>query len=199
MAAPSIFLVRHGKTHKDLHKRYLGWTDVPLSEEGRDQALALGRAFSSFHFAQIVSSDLARASTTAEIIARMQKGAVRTNLGLREINLGAWEGLAFSEIRERFPEEFNRRGRDLTGYRPPGGENFRDLAHRVVPIFQELVSQAEGPLLLVSHIGVIRVILAQVLGLPLENIFRIDHDYGAYSLIQARDSGLRLISHNLKP
>ncbi len=116
----------------------------------------------------------------------------------REIALGAFEGLSPAQARDRFPEEFRRRGEDFAGFRPPGGESFADLAARVAPAFGRLAAGAAGPLLLVGHAGVHRVLLCGLLGLPLKNLFRLPQDHaGLTRLVPDGAGGWRLAWLNL--
>jgi probable phosphoglycerate mutase len=117
--------------------------------------------------------------------------------GLREINLGAWEGLAVSDVQRRFPEAYEARGAHLAGFRPPGGESFTDLQKRVVPVFEGILCGPGSPVLVVGHAGVNRVILCHVLGMPLENLFRIEQPYGAMSIITPGGGPLKVRSLGL--
>jgi alpha-ribazole phosphatase len=143
-------------------------------------------------FDSIYSSDLQRCLATAEIIVEEARSTrepgdlqVRPDPRLREIDAGLWEGLAFEEAAARYPREFDERELDLTGYRFPGGESFRDLRERVVPAFWEIVEEAGANVLVVAHQGVNRVLLCELLGLPFEELFSIRQVYGCVNVISA--------------
>ncbi|MFA7406118.1 MAG: histidine phosphatase family protein, partial [Pelobacteraceae bacterium] len=104
--------------------------------------------------------------------------------GLREIDLGGWDGVPISEVRQRFPNEYERRGANLIGYRPPGGESFADLSARVLPVFENTVSIAGNNLLIVGHAGVNRVLLCHLLGIPPANLFRLEQEYGCLNIMR---------------
>ena len=89
-----------------------------------------------------------------------------------------------SEVRRLFPQEYDRRGADLAGYRPAGGESFADLSARVLPAFEEVVQQSGENLLIVGHAGVNRVILCHLLGMPLANLFRLEQEYGCLNILE---------------
>jgi broad specificity phosphatase PhoE len=193
-----IFLLRHGATRADGHRRFIGQTDLPLSPLGRRQALAWRRWFAGRWLARVYTSDLRRAWDTARIVAG--RGPFPEALpALREIHLGEWEGQAMEAVRHRFPMEFQRRGADLAGFRPPGGESFGDLQARVWPAFQRLSAQNPGDLLIVAHAGVIRVLVCRLLGMPLEHLFRLQQDTGALTILQRRKGGFRLQALNRPP
>jgi broad specificity phosphatase PhoE len=138
------------------------------------------------------SSDLRRCLETAGIIASAgarpveAKGALRicAHEELREIDAGLWEGLTFEEARERYPREWAERERDLVGYRFPGGESFRGLRGRVLPVFARIAKGGGKNVLVVTHRGPMRVILCESLGLPLERVFSLAVDYGSVEILK---------------
>ena len=198
MMQGDIYLVRHGHLDRGPERRYVGQMDYPLSSLGVTQAEHLRDVFSGIEFQRIVASDLKRTMTTAEIIAQRQEVPVEAHFGFREIRLGAWEGQLIDEIKSQQPEEYERRGLDLAGHRPPDGENFYDLSERVVPAFRQFIEANQGPLLIVTHVGVIRVILCHVLEMPLKNLFALYHDYGAYTLLKNDKTQIQLMQYNCR-
>jgi broad specificity phosphatase PhoE len=98
----------------------------------------------------------------------------------------------FEEVRERYPEEFEKRGRDMVHYRPPGGESFLDCTARVIPVFFNILHATRGNVLIVAHAGVNRIILCQVLGVSLAKLFDIDQGYGCVNVIRYRDGSFML-------
>jgi len=108
------------------------------------------------------------------------------------LNMGAWEGENLFEIRAKYPKEFKERGEDIANYRPPLGENFADCAQRVIRVFESLTKSEESTILIVGHAGVNRVILCRVLGIPLDNLFRLEQSYGCVNLICQQGSEYRL-------
>jgi probable phosphoglycerate mutase len=133
--------MRHGETDGDGVKRYLGQTDLPLSRRGRMQAEAWGRYFRRIPLAAIVSSDLTRARESAAIIAGQGETPLKVKTGLREISLGSWENMAFSEVQEKAQGEFRKRGAAIDTHRPPGGESFLDLQQRAVSVFYSIMAE----------------------------------------------------------
>ncbi len=121
-----IYLVRHGLIVLASGKEYIGQNEVPLSEEGVEQAWALRKWLEPVHFDYAFSSDLSRTERTCRIIAGDRVKSIEVIPALREIDLGDWEGFTFREIEQRFPEDYAARGRDLENWRPPGGESFAD-------------------------------------------------------------------------
>lgn len=194
-----ILLLRHGDIETaGKEKRFIGQIDLPLSEVGKKQARYWQSCLAGASLGTIIASDLSRCRETARIVAA-DGYEIETAPGLREIDLGQWDNLAVSEIKRRWPDAYRRRGQDMAGFRPPGGERFLDLKNRVVPAFESAVGRTARPLLIVTHAGVIRMILCHILGMPVENLFRIALGYGALTLVDGQANGYRIQALNLPP
>jgi broad specificity phosphatase PhoE len=164
-----LILVRHGETEGESSIRYYGRTDVPLSRLGRAQMERVRAALAGRRFVAVYTSTLSRASEAARIVSDAAGGTVPTPMriaGFDEVDFGEWEGLTVEEIQERYPQLYTEwaahRGGDFTY---PGGESTRAFRERVAQALQEVLAQApSGELLFVLHKGVIRCILAELLG-----------------------------------
>lgn len=158
-----FFLIRHGQIRQHKEKIFLGQTDVPLSEEGREQASEAGKVLAGFCPAtdRIYSSDLLRASESAAWIQR-ETGldCIIEEKGLREMNLGPWDGKFISEVKKQFPQEYEKRGKHLMIYKMGhGSENFFDLQYRVIKTISKILEKDENKdVILVAHSGVLRAI-----------------------------------------
>jgi broad specificity phosphatase PhoE len=195
-----VFLLRHGAIQSPGEgRRYIGWQDHALSDIGRQQARKWADYFSGVMLDGIYCSDLIRCLETARIIATRLALEPRKRPELREVRLGEWEGRRFDAVRGEDPQEFQRRGEYIADHRPPGGESFCDLQHRVWPVFKELASGRPRTVLVVTHAGVIRVLLCRLLGVPLNNLFRIGSDYGTLSIIDIGSRGYSVRATNLPP
>jgi alpha-ribazole phosphatase len=194
----AIYLMRHGDSRQDQVKRYIGQADVLLNDIGRTQASYWHKALAEIPLERIFCSDLSRSLETARIIADDRSESIQPLQKLREINLGAWDGLSFDEVKNLYPTEFERRGADLATYRTPGGECFADVAARVVPLFMEIARASTGNLLIVGHSGVNQVILCHILGMPLANLCLLRQDYGCMNIIECCKSGMRLRRMNMR-
>ena len=182
--ATRLLLVRHAETDEAMRGRCYGRLDVGLSKEGRRQARALGAALEAQSLAAVYSSPLVRALDTARAIAAPHGHEPRTVDELREIDFGALEGLAYDEIRDERPELFREWMARPTSVRFPGGEAFADLRARVLPAIAEIRRRHEGEVVaLVAHGGVVRVTLADALGLGDGAVFRLGQSYGGLSVV----------------
>jgi probable phosphoglycerate mutase len=193
-----IYLIRHGETltNNPQKKRYIGQLDIPLSNKGIGQAQRLAEVLGRLPIVKVYASNLTRSLQTAEFIAASLclKPEIISNLA--EINLGRWEGLLFEEVRCRYPEEYIRRGQNILHHRPPGGESFAECRQRVLAAYHQIATEVAGPILVVAHAGVNRLILCDILGMQPENLFMIEQNYGCLNMIRRTNSGDRIILIN---
>ena len=178
----SVRLMRHGALSTDPKRRFTGQRDIPLSEAGRRQAAGWRYRLADIPFAAVVSSDLSRCMDTARIVRGERDIPLVAEPALREISLGAWEGLNPTEVEQRFPGAYAARGADLAHFRPEGGESFADLATRVLTAFDVLTRRYTAPVLVVAHAGVNRIILARAMALPLHRLLDIPQPYACCTL-----------------
>jgi alpha-ribazole phosphatase len=195
-----ILLLRHGQILEPKGgRRFVGQTDLSLTDTGRRQAQYWRECLAEVPLAAVISSDLSRCMQTARIVADGRGMQITALADLREIQLGQWDGLTFRLVREKWPDAFQERGKAVARFRPPAGESFLDLQKRVVPAFEQAVDQSGQCLLIVAHAGVIRVVLCHILGMPVDHLFRIGQAYGALNLIDRQAGGYRLHALNLLP
>jgi broad specificity phosphatase PhoE len=153
MLSARLILVRHGQSTYNAQLRLQGQADPPLSETGREEARALAGALPPF--AQVVTSDLVRASETAALLG--YPDTVRDSRW-REIDIGEWQGRSLADFGDE--SERSWRGGPIT---PPGGESWLEFQARVGGAVDELVA-AGGTWLVVCHGGVVRAALSHVTG-----------------------------------
>lgn len=194
----TIYLLRHGAIESQAGgKRYVGQKDVALSEVGLQQAQGWADYFAAIDLEEIICSDLTRCLETARMIGDRCALTPRPMTELREISMGSWEGLCFDVIKTGSPQAFKARGERIADHRPPGGESFRDLQHRVWPVFEDAARQVRGKALIVTHAGVIRVLVCRLLGMPLDNLFRVRLAYGALNIIEIQQESFYIQALNL--
>ena len=175
-----ILLTRHGETEWNALGRLQGHTDIPLNAVGRDQARALAAGFADAGIAAVWSSDLARARETAEIVAAaLDLAAPIADPELRERQFGVFEGLTRHECATHHPEAWQA-WQAQTGS-PPGGEPRAAAIARLARALGRIAATGGGPALVVSHGGVMRLWLMELLGpaVPLignGTTYLVDHD-----------------------
>ena len=157
-----LWLIRHGATEWNVHKRAQGQADIALVDRGRDQAKEVAVALSAFSLDAIYSSDLVRSVDTARAIAEEQGLEVVTDPAFREIDQGEWTGLEVDEIQRRWPDLWGA-ARHYSAR--PGGETPRQVRERALGgIARVLEKHPDGSVAIVSHGGTIRWIVAEALG-----------------------------------
>lgn len=172
--------------HADLAREgcFLGQLDVRLGERGRRQLREVAQKLSPHRIEAVYSSDLLRARFTAEAAARAGEMHVETRPGFREMHFGVWQGLSWEQIEKRFPRLARRWLEEFPHGSIPGAEPFSEFRKRVRWELRYVIGKHPGGcVLVVTHAGVIRSILAQALGVRERNLFRMAQDYCGLSVI----------------
>ncbi|MFE3368917.1 bifunctional RNase H/acid phosphatase [Streptomyces sp. NPDC059164] len=177
-APATLLLLRHGETALTPEKRFSGsgGTDPELSAVGRGQAERAAEHFAALGTVQeIVSSPLRRCRETAAVVAARLGLGVRIDEGLRETDFGAWEGLTFAEVRERYADDLTAWLASPDTAPTGGGESFSEVADRVAATRDRLVARSAGrTVLLVTHVTPIKTFVRLALGAPPEALFRME-------------------------
>lgn len=184
-----LLLVRHGETLANREFRYIGMRDDELSEQGRVQADALAEALAILPVAAVYSSPRRRACDTAAPIAARHHLDVQILLELMENSFGEWEGMSRAEVLARSPadEQLLRAWEANPEIAPPGGESFAAVRERVVGAVERLAQEhPDQTIVLVSHVGPIKVLLSVALGAPLNSLFQIFLDPATISVVDWR-------------
>jgi broad specificity phosphatase PhoE len=189
-----VYLMRHGEVANGGEKRYNGHIDVDITEKGVEQMRRLAGLLEGKPVSAVYSSDLIRSVKGARIISERLSLEPRQHRTLRERSVGAWEGLTAEEIQARYPDQYTAWRADLLNYRPPGGECLQDVRDRILPEYGRIVGAHRGEeIALLLHGGVNRVILAEALGVPPLNLFRIDQAFGALNILDHYEDGMTVV------
>jgi len=187
-AATRVVLVRHAETEESARGRCYGRLDVQLSPLGLRQAQALAAALADVSLAAVYASRLSRALGTARPIAAAQGLQPVVLAALGELDFGELEGLSYDEIEAERPELFRAWMDDPARVTFPGGESLADLRARVLPALAELRARHEHETVaVVAHGGVVRVVLAEALGLEDGAAFCLDQAEGGVSVVDWLD------------
>lgn len=174
-----IYLVRHGETVWNVEGRLQGWQDSPLTSRGMAQAHTAGRRLAdstTIRSPRVISSPLGRAISTANILLQaLRPCRPRTSVedGIAEHRFGDWEGLTWLEIERRWPGERANREADKWNFRVPGGESYALLLERLQEWLWSL--EDDGPVIVVMHEMVSRVLRYTYAGLSTEEALRLPH------------------------
>lgn len=191
----TLLVVRHGQAEGNGSHRFIGQSQMPLTAEGRHQADALADRLVAAPVTRLVASDLDRAIATLEPLAARLRLSIEPDPRLREIDNGEWTGLVPTEIADGWPEMWLDYvgGADVDR---PGGERWSEVAARVVPVAEELLT-TEGMVVMATHGGPGLVLAAWAAGLPTEgNIFRGRLGALDNASITVIDPGPRLVGFN---
>ncbi|MFF3684368.1 bifunctional RNase H/acid phosphatase [Streptomyces sp. NPDC002187] len=202
LGAPATFvLLRHGETALTPEKRFSGsgGSDPELSAVGCRQADAVATALAERGTIQeIVSSPMRRCRQTAQAVAARLGLDVRIEEGLREADFGAWEGLTFAEVQERYPDDLTAWLASTKAAPTGGGESFTTVARRVAATRDQLTSRYQGrTVLLVTHVTPIKTLVRLALGAPPESLFRMELSAASISALAYYADGnasLRLLN-----
>ncbi|KJY37142.1 histidine phosphatase family protein, partial [Streptomyces katrae] len=166
MGAPATFvLLRHGETALTPQKRFSG-------SGGTDPEQA------------VVSSPLRRCRETAQAVADRLGLPVTVEEGLRETDFGAWEGLTFAEVRERFPDDLQAWLDSPKAAPTGGGESFAAVTRRVSATRDRLLSAYAGrTVLLVTHVTPVKTLVRLALGAPPESLFKMELSAASLSAV----------------
>ena len=195
----TIYLLRHGALADDSRNRFIGQIDLPLAAEGIRQAQALAQTLRHENIGIIYCSDLLRSQQTAEIIADEINAPIEARRELREISLGNWEGLSRSEVKSTFPVQYAARGNDIENYRIPGGESFFECRLRALAAWEEILNCGSESVAVAGHAGINRLLLCHLLGIPVNNMFRIGQDYGCVNIVEQTNGRISVKLVNGRP
>ncbi len=191
-----LYLIRHGEVEEKYHRIFGGRIDMELSPLGHEQARRLAEALSKTHFDSLYVSPMIRARQTLAPLARQQRPDARTIEGLREIDFGAWTGLSWEQVSERWGKSAFEWLHHIERDEIPNAENAVQFRARVEPCLDQILTENVGrQVAVVCHGGVIRMILAALLDLPLSKMSCVEIDYASISVVEI--AGARQEIHNL--
>ena len=192
----TIYLIRHGAPDFPNGERFcLSRINLHLDAVGRMQGLLLKQWFAEKEVSGVFHSDLLRAQETAVFLSETTMAVE----GLQEIGVGQWEGLTFQEIREKFPEIYQRRIKNPIVYRIPGGEAISTCRNRAMRALENLLKETEGDIAVVAHAGVNRILLCELLGRSLKYYLTISQPYGCVNVLQEENGRLSVKEIGIQP
>ena len=193
----TLYIVRHGETDWNKMGKYQGITDIPLNENGLNQAKACGNALKDVTFDRILSSDLSRALVTAETIRGDRTTSITVDKRLRELNFGDWEAMLFSDIEARWPGLIDEMYLRPHLVKVPNGESFKDLQDRAWVGLEEFlnVNDKEETLLIACHGGTIRTLLCKLLDISISHCWNFSQGNTAINRIFY--NGMGEYDHNI--
>ena len=179
-----LIIVRHGQTQMNVEGIFFGKLDPGLNEMGRDQCKKAGDILKKHGYDAIYSSDLLRASETAELINYL-KLPIKFDKRLQEIDFGIFEGLSYKEIKEKYPVECEKSKNEWKTFDFVTGESLERLQSRAVEFVESLDKTKNN--LVVTHWGVINCILSWYFSDKLESYWKYSVENGGICIIEFAD------------
>jgi alpha-ribazole phosphatase len=185
-----LLLVRHGDTELNSAERYWGNTDIKLSDAGFNQAEMLRDRLVTEKIDIIYSSNLKRASTTAEIIASSHHLDIITCAELNEIDFGELEGLTFNEISHLYPQVTKLWLQRSPRLKYPNGEGFDEFNSRVIQFVDRMNKHTpQETILVVAHSGSLRLIICHLLSMDSEHWWQFHLSLASLSILETYPAG----------
>jgi len=184
----TLVLVRHGVTDHTRGKKFSGGmasSNPSLNDEGREQARVTGEWLAPLAgtFDALISSPVLRTHETAEILAELLDLEIVPEPAIAEMEFGTWDGMSFTEVHEKYPDEISSWLGDLESA-PHGGESFRAVEKRVLEGRDRILADFDQQTVLaVSHVTPIKTLVADALGAPLEAVYRMELAPAAVTVI----------------
>ena len=192
-----LILVRHAESTWNLTGRYQGRIDTDLSEKGERQAALVAERLKSLSLSAVYSSPLRRALLTAISIGKAQNLDVQTEPELIEIDHGAWNGLSKAEVEKRYGSLLQLWFASPSQVRMPEGESLSDVSRRAKKAVDCILEEhSETSVALCSHNAVLKVIIADAIGMNLDCFWYIGIDSGSISIIEFGGLNPRLLCLN---
>ncbi len=182
MTEPIIIdLLRHGEVAAE-GWAFRGSTDLPLSEQGWLQMRSISASFDAFD--HIATSPMQRCQLFAGELSVSTSTHLITLADMREMDFGDWENRSFNELEQEYGSLLRQFWQSPVDIQPPGGESFESFSQRVLNSWQAWIgTDAGNHRLLVAHGGVIRVLLAHLMDMPMSSLWRLNLPYVSWSRV----------------
>jgi broad specificity phosphatase PhoE len=191
-----IIVARHGETEWNVSEVFRGRQDIRLNQTGIKQAESLGNSLVGLKIEAIYSSPLKRALDTARSVAKHHSLGVNVVPGLIDLDYGAWEGLTHEDVKEKYSGLYERWLKEPHLVRIPEGEDLGQVRRRARGVLGRVVSKHTGPVLLVSHRVINKVLICFMLGLGNSHFWNIKQDLGGITVFEHERNRYKLIKHN---
>lgn len=185
-----LTLIRHGETEWNRLRKCQGASDMPLNETGRRQARLIAESLAGESIDAVFSSGLARSAETAVAIAGRHGLEVGAMVEFREMDQGDFEGVEFSEIREKHSKELEMWAQNPAGFRVPGGESLGEVQSRAMDGVEKIEKQwPAGNVVVVSHNLTIVSMLCRFTGSSISEFRKFNIDATSKTVVSCEGGG----------
>lgn len=203
-----LYLIRHAEAEGNLYRIAQGHYNGLITARGYKQIAELQKRFESIHIDAVYSSDLFRTRTTAKAVYVPKNLPLHTDPNLREVNMGAWEGKTWQQLRMEDEKAIVAFNRDLGNWSVPGAETVQQVIDRVIPTLEKIAKENDGKTVAVfSHGAALRIVLGTLQGLsPMEigqtphgdntAVSMLTYENGKFTVV-FRDDNQHLVDANL--
>ena len=191
-----LYMMRHGETVWNTERRYQGMTDIELSDTGIRQARCAAERFKNIDIDKIYCSPLKRAMATAKPIADEKKLDIIPEENFREICFGDWEGMTVSELTRKYGEEYMNFIKEPHKYGFPGEGTIDKVIERLKPSLDRIIKNESGNILIISHGGIIRLMIMYIMGLDNSWFTKMWINNTAISIIEIKDDRRLMLTVN---
>ncbi len=186
---PELILLRHGESEGNTRGTYQGWADTELNELGIKQAKQVKQKLRNEKIGTIFCSTLLRAKKTAEIINENFDLPIKYSDNLKERNYGIWENMSHKDIAWNYPKEYDMWLKDWVNYTINEGESALQANNRIVKFIDSTIkNNINGNILIVTHLGCIRSIVAHLLNMSIGDSWRFKVDNGSITRFEFSES-----------
>lgn len=184
-----LWLIRHGETEANVAGLYSGHTPTPLTPKGLAQAQILGKLLSEVPFDRVLCSALERAQQTAGRVLERREITIETTPLLNEMFFGDWEMRHHRDLTREDPQNYAAWCNDWQNAIPTNGEGFQAFSARIEQVIAHLADiKDQQNILLVSHLGVLSLLIARLLNMPAASLWHFRVDQGCWSMIDMHDN-----------
>jgi len=193
-----IYLARHGETEWNKEKIFRGTIDIPLSEQGKKEAVALAEYLKEEQIQFIYSSPLLRAKQTARALAEKFDLEVKIEPGVIDLNFGSWQGKSIEQVKELDPEGFELWEKSPEKIIFPGGESLAQARARAMEALERIAeNHPEEKGVVVSHRVICKLVVLSALGADESGFWRVQQDLACYNILEKTEAGWKvwLLNH----
>ena len=189
-----VYLIRHAEAEGNYYRRIQGHWDGRITALGMRQIDALAERMKDVHIDALYSSDLSRTKTTAGAILKYHDLELHTDVRLREVCMGVWEGRSWGDVMHDDPVQYSNFSNDPANWQVEGGESWDHLQHRIYDAILDIAARHDGQTIaIVSHGTAIRALMCLLQGVGSSDIHTVRHgDNTCVTLLDVTKDGMEV-------